>query len=385
MLGIILNSYRGNFRRYAFAIIALVMATVVSSLGLSGVRLMASIWSYPLVSGFGGQITIGHTGERGDTPLDKYSLISSAKVRAIVEELYPEAEITENLVVPAIYEGGQTDQLRGRSGGLDKWYLMPPLVAGAGLNKANPGDAVFTVRYYGPNPKQAVHSLSVRVGVCDLEGGREAWQLVGEQEQQLKVVGATGYPSPPGAMGPLDVVQKLTNTPADLVHVVGIGLPGLQAHVDDRVETLRARLDAEMPGLQAVTIDDMASGIYGLEELRKAAGIYTPVLLVIALQIVVATALAIVQSRKKELSMLRIIGFSTRQVWLLFAMETTLSGALACALGVVLAKVLAFAIFQSGAVSLLPFFLALGASTIVAAIIGIFAVSSSVPDVLRNA
>ena len=83
-------------------------------------------------------------------------------------------------------------------------------------------------------------------------------------------------------------------------------------------------------------------------------------------------------------SLLRIIVFSYRKVWLLFTLECSLSALTACGIGLGVGKLAALIITQSANISLAPFGIALGASIIVSMAIGRSAVARSVPSVLRN-
>jgi len=379
MLRIIYNSYKRNINSYRFAIIALAMATVVSTLGLSGVNLMANMWRYPMLQGQGGHILItSNEGTRGVNQWNTYSLFSLSKARDIVQEIYPEAEVTATLLVPTLVHG-RSDSITGRMGGLDKWYLMSPLASGVGLNRVSHDEPVFVSRQ---------QSLTVPIATLDTSKYPETWQLTGAKLTTLDIVGTSSYPYHRGwAIGHLSMVQNLTNTPDDLVHIVGIALPGLHAKIDEeRYNLLRTKLAADMSGVTALSLDQFFDEEFEmLQQLKDAAGLYTPILLIIGLQVIIATALAVAHTRRRELTLLRIMGFSYKQLWLLLTLECTLSALTACGIGIVLGKLVAFILFQSAAISLLPFALALFASMIVAMIVGMWSIAKSVPDVMRNA
>jgi len=311
----------------------------------------------------------------------RFRLFSYSQARDIIKQVYPEAEITATLWAPVTYGANkQSGQIKGRSGGLNTWYLMPPLMSGTALGTDNLHEKVFMT-----DIGQVGTSISTRVATYQATETRETWQLAGTEEQWLEIIGRVGYPSPGGiGMGHLGVVQKISNTPEDLVHIVGVALPGLQANVGNRISDLRARLEAEMP-VKVTSIDEAYfTNNYALDQLRKAAGLYTPILLIIALQVVIATALAVVHSRRRELSLLRIIGFSKRKVWLLFTLECTLSALTACIVGYVLSALVALTIFQSANISILPFVLALLSAVLVSMVVSKWAVDRSIPSVLRN-
>ena len=385
---IVVRSYKNNLRRYAFAIIALALATLVCSLGLSGVQLMSQLWRYPFLNDSGGHIRIKHT-DGGRWDLQR--LVSQDQIYGVVKSIYPEAEITSTLHVPSLIHRpiearNFLEPIIGRSGGLATWYLNPPLLSGTALSEDNIDEEVFllgTIRTVAPSSSIPIPT---RIASYELKDGLEEWNLLGTGELRLAMIGATGRPIAGNLRGHLGAVQRLSNTPADRVHVVGIALQGLQAEVDSRIELLREKLAAEMPELSVFTVDDYGEIVAeDLVPLRDAAQKYTPVLLLISLQVVIATALAIVHSRRRELSILRIIGFSYRKIWLLFTLECLFSAALACALGLIGSKITAYFLFGSSAVSLLPFVFAFLASLLVSLLVGHRAVSKSIPSVLRNA
>lgn len=367
------------------------MATVVCSLGLSGVKLMSNMWRYPFTASAGGHITLRAVG--GPMLGPGGELISYEKTYELVKDIYPEATFTSTLAVPGIVwfpwdskyflkPGG----LVGRKGGFDTWYLNAPITKGNAVSENNSGETVFTLVGRHLERGSAPMKIPTRVATYAVVDGQETWNLVGVEEQNVFLIGTTGQPADDGLQGHLEVVQQLSHTPADRVTSVGVCLQGLQVELDDRVEMLRALVAEEMPGLRVATVDDFGEYVAAdLVPLRDAAKKYSPVLLLISLQVVIATSLAIVHSRRQELSILRIIGFSYRRIWLLLTLECAFSFFLACALGLAGAKVAAYLLFESSAVSLAPFVYAFLASLIVSVLVGRRAVASSVPEVLRNA
>lgn len=181
-------------------------------------------------------------------------------------------------------------------------------------------------------------------------------------------------------------MQQLASVPPDRVNRVGIALPGLAAQLDDRVQQLRDRLAQEMPELEVMTVDDYARlEQSNMLELPAAAGSYTPIVIGLALLSVAATALALVQSRRRELALLRIIGMSKRQVWLLLAVECVFSAVLALLLALLLLTMGVNVLLRTGSIPLTPFvfsmFVAVGISMLIARV----AVAKSIPSTLRSA
>lgn len=349
---------------------------------------MSQLWRYPFLKESGGHIMLK---QAGGTTWDLQGLVSREKVQGLVKSVYPEGEITYTLHVPShvwrpVDQRSFLEPVVGRSGGLDTWYLNPPLISGRALSQDNIDEEVFLLGMLGAVDSNSSIPIPTRMASYELKDGQEVWNLLGADELRLAMIGATGAPGPGYLRGHLGIVQRLSNTPADRVHIVGIALQGLQAEIDDRIDTLREKLALEMPELSAITVDDYGEVIAeDLVPLRDAARKYSPVLLLISLQVVIATALAVVHSRRRELSILRIIGFSYRKIWLLFTLECLLSSALACGLGLIGSKVAAYFLFGSSAGSLMPFVSAFVASILVSLVVGRRAVSNSVPSVLRNA
>lgn len=388
MLWIIARSYKNNLRHYTFAIIALALATLVCSLGLSGVNLMSQLWRYPFLNDAGGHIMLKQT---GNTTWDLQGLVSQDQVYELAKSVYPEAEITSTLHVPSLILKplalrNSLQPVIGRSGGLGTWYFNPPLISGRALSQDNIDDEVFLLGTIRTVERNSSIPIPTRIASYELKDGQEGWSLIRAEELRLAMIGATGPPVGGNLRGHLSVIQRLSNTPADRVHIIGIALQGLQAEVDGRIDTLREKLASEMPELSVYTVDDYGEIVAeDLVPLRNAAQKYSPVLLLISLQVVIATALAVVHSRRRELSILRIIGFSYRKIWLLFTLECLFSAALACGLGLIGSKIAAYFLFDSSAVNLTPFVFAFLASLFVSLVVGRRAVSNSVPSVLRNA
>lgn len=390
MWPIIINSYRRNLRSHVFFIIALALAITVCSLGLSGIRLMASLWRYPFMQDAGGHIVIRNETEGQDRKEFVTTLLSLSRIEEIVTTVFPEAELTATVEVPSLiwfpYDRKSVDDLLvGRGGGLDTWYLLPPPQDGTTLSPGNVNQQVFTLRgnhlENSPDPVE----IPVHIATYMKQGDQEAWQLVGAPEQLLTLIGTTSYPSYPGLWGHLAVVQRLSGLPSDRVNRVGIALPGLAVQLDERVQQLRERLAKELPGVELVTVDD-----YALQQEPSLVGLYdvatryTPILIGLALALVAATALALVQSRRRELALFRIIGMSQRQVHFLFAFECIASALLALIIALLLLVMGVDTLLRAGALPMMPFITTIATAIGVSLVIAGIAVPRSLPSTLRN-
>ncbi len=391
MRSIILSSYRRNLRSYCFFIIALALALFVCSLGVSGIRLMASLWRYPYLQGDGGHIVI-RTRPEGNTRSDRVmTLLSRSQVEGIARSIFPEAELTATVEVPSIiwFPNDQRfidSTLVGRDNGLTTWYLLPPRRYGVTLSQDNLGQSMFVLRGLHLDNDHNPVDIPIRVATYIGQGESESWQLVGAPEQRVTLTGTTGQPSMPGLWGHLSVVQQLASVPPDRVNRVGIALPGLAVQLDDRVQQLRDRLAQEMPELEVMTVDDYARlEQSNMLELQAAAGSYTPIVIGLALLSVAATALALVQSRRRELALLRIIGMSKHQVWLLFVTECVFSAVLALLLALLLLIMGADVLLRTGSIPLTPFVFSMLAAIGISMVIARVAVAKSIPSTLRSA
>lgn len=203
MRSIILNSYRRNLRSYGFFIIALALAFTVCSLGVSGIKLMASLWRYPYLQGDGGHIVV-RTRPEGNTRSDRVTtLLSRSRVEEIARSIFPEAELTATVEVPSVIwfpwdQRAYDDYLVGRDKGLATWYLLPPPRYGVTLSQGSLGQSMFVLRGRHLDNDHNPVDIPIRVATYVSQGESESWQLVGASEQRVTLTGTTGQPSMPG-------------------------------------------------------------------------------------------------------------------------------------------------------------------------------------------
>lgn len=403
MVWIVLHSFWRNRRRYSLFSLSLALSILVASLGMSGVQFASTLWRQPLLASMGGHIVL-----RAKAPWQSSMGFNQPfAVNGLLEairQVFPEAAFTSTLTAPVrpVSESlrmPRLSEITGRSGGLDVWYLNPIPRAGEMLSAANAAQDVFVISSWLMDESTATRREQVTMPRYDQAAN--VMRLDSTPPVSIEIIGTVQEPAVGGGTH-LDTLQKLTGTPDGLVSGVGVGLLGVQAEIDPvRLAKLRSLLEADYPSLEITTIDDMTAE-FGkeLEPLRQSTTSVLPFILGIALLVLLATALAVVQARRRELALLRVIGMSARQVWLMFTVELMIAAGLAGGVGLVLSKLVGYVLFggrmASGiadfltgllatGVSPLPIVLSLLGTLLVTALVSAWAVSRAMTSVLRNA
>ena len=120
------------------------------------------------------------------------------------------------------------------------------------------------------------------------------------------------------------------------------------------------------------------------QRFKATSMFYGPVIILISVQIVIATALAMAFSRRRELAVFRTTGLGAAQVRLLFIIESTLISVLGAVAGYLFSLLAAQSLFQGRSVTLLPGIVAVLVTAVVAAVCSRYVVLRDVADVLRN-
>ncbi len=396
---IVTKSFWCNRKQYRFFMIALTLSTLVLSLGLSSVDVMGNMWRVPLTVMFGGHLWVGFPQTED---VSAYSVFSRAEISSLIEQVFPDALLTFSLAVPAkpmtrpfIYAGVQS--VTGRAGGLDTWFLTPLMLAGEQMREDDGGQDLFYIREHSVGSVQEFKPEdAIELSLYDHEA--ETWSFKQALQLHPTVAGTTKWPGH-SALTHLGTLQRLTQVPPELVSWIGIALPSMHAKIDAaKLAELRTILLDRFPQLEATTIDEFVAeqATADLVPLRDAAKRYIPIVLGISLMVVIASALAVVQSRRRELGMLRVIGMSAGQVRALFLLEATFAAVLACTVGLVVSKLASYLLFGinfgvtllgilKADVSLMPFALSLIVTLAVATVVSILAVSRTMANALRNA
>ncbi|MCE5196243.1 MAG: hypothetical protein LLG09_03840 [Negativicutes bacterium] len=133
---------------------------------------------------------------------------------------------------------------------------------------------------------------------------------------------------------------------------------------------LEVKIDELSLPLQVMTIYDLGQQLIGdFDRFEKMAAYYTPVMLFVAVLIVMVNAVALTMARRKELALLRIVGFSLNQIQMMFIVECIVTAVCGGLIGSGVAALIAFTLAKDAAISWLPFFISLLATTIVSTVI----------------
>lgn len=396
-------SFRRNFNKYSLAIISLALAVLVSCLGLSGLSVLQRATLQPLIFIGGGQIIIADARTELQTsaqmvyadPL-KIKPFPAAQAEQVAAAVLPRATAQSTLIAPYLY--GRGDKL--------SWIYV------GGRD----------------NPSRSLSQLQIVDGSMIQEGGRLPSVLMAGDPRQINKLGdqlawdgATVGQTRSMMIPPiLTVGQKydwsvpqavqhnyrvagIYNAPATLYWVEWTDLTDLQEKVGgDRpiswlgidapltqLNELKQQLEDEIAQrelpLQVMTIYDMGSLLIGdFERFEKMADYYAPVMLFVAIMIVLVNAIALTLSRRKELALLRTIGFSLGQIQVMFIVECIITALCAGLIGTGLAALTTWSLSRDGGVSWLPFLIAVVATTLVGSVTTLILTSGSLSKTLRN-
>jgi len=388
-LGII--SFKSNFKKHLLGMVALAMAVVVSSLGLSAVDLMMVLARYPITQVIGGDFMICNeeveflAGRGGVYVVGGWMRpVDYAMAKQAITSVLPHAYITGSLVVPVVVPYDERQVLRrmvlGRAGGFGSWDTLPTMVSGEALSLDNYNRHVVLTSV--PDSRRlnvANNTLSLHVATLGEDG---VWQLAGTDRSTLSVLGTFGHPSPDGYLwSHLPVVQELAGADGK-VSWLGVRVPGMLT--DDVKREITAKLSA-LPGITAYSSEALSDlFVADFARLRTAANYYVPLIILISCQIIIATSLALVVSRRRELALLRAIGVSFRDAWSLFVIECTAVSVIACGIGTAVAGVVAQSLFGATSVSFLPFVFSVLITVVLAALLGRVVLPKGAGQLLRN-
>jgi len=243
------------------------------------------------------------------------------------------------------------------------------------------GSTTYVGGWLGMNVTQS-HQLAVPQ-VRDL-GGIYEWDMATAIGHRYIIRGvynesATLYPLFWSTMSSLQ--ERLGEK--QLVSWVGVSC------ASDQMESLRASLEIEIAKrelpLRVLTVVDLGRILLGdFEKFERMAAYYAPVMLFVAVQIVLVNAVALALTRRKELALLRTIGFSLSQIQVMFVTECFFSALIGGLLGTGIASALALAIAQHALVSFSPFIVTVFTTTVVSSVATIVLTKGSLSQILRN-
>lgn len=403
MVWMTLVSFRRNLRKYSLAILSLALAVTVSCLGLSGLELLQRSTTQPLAFLAGGQIMI--IDERTNLrPAGSRLYADPLEIKPfpvqLVEEILGDtpnrAQAIHTLVAPfmrygeadasAFYLAGRNrvptsisalSFLEGRSlsEGEKKTEMIIP-----GAEYVSPSRTFITGWFRMETDNTYPLTIPYTMQINDAYD----WDIAAAAEHNYTVNGIYDQRNSlyPLFWTDIELLQSQVGGPS-LVSWVGVPC------ADAQTASLKSELETKIADgnlrLRALSLRDLGEMLIGdFEKFEKMADYYTPVMLFVAVQIVLVNAVAIVMTRRKELALLRTIGFSLVQIQAMFVLEcffTALCGAL---LGTGLASFVALGLAKSPAVSYVPLVLTIGTTTLISLVATLIIGRGSLSQTLRN-
>lgn len=403
MLWMTVVSLRRNFNKYSLAIVSLALAVLVSCLGLSGLQVLQRATLQPLTFIGGGQIIIADARTELQTsaqmvyadPL-KIKPFPATQAEQVVAEVVPQAATQQTLIAPYmysrgaetmwIYAGGRDNpssslsQLQILAGKMVKAGDLPASVLMAG----DPRQRSQTGQQLGWDGTSAGQIRSMTIPSLLQVGQQYDWSVPQATHRNYQVVG-------------------IYNAPRTLYWVEWTDLANLQDHIggkrpiswlgiecpmqqmDELKQQLEAEIDEQDLSLQVMTVYDLGSLLIGdFDRFEKMADYYAPVMLFVAIMIVLVNAIALTMARRKELALLRTIGFSLGQIQGMFIAECIITALCAGLLGTGMAALTTWTLSRDPGVSWLPFLIAVTATALVGSVTTLILTSGSLSQTLRN-
>lgn len=396
-------SFRGNLRKYSLAMLSLALAVTVSCLGLSGLDLLQRSTLEPLTFIAGGQIMI----------VDARTNLRPAGARLYADPLEIKPFSADQVVDAVTAAVGQTQAVQ---------TLVAPF-----MRYGSPDASAFYLAARDGLP-QSLSSLQLLEGEHLQPDGASGQMLIGGREyvstsrvyisawDRLKwgdtskltipvvrelasgydwnVAAAVQHPySVAGIYDDRETLYPLlwTNLPLLQRQVGGerpvswIGIPCSPDQMEDMKSQLEREIGQRGLALRVLTLRDLGEMLIGdFQKFEQMADYYAPVMLLVAVQIVLVNAVALAMSRRKELALLRTIGFSLRQIQLMFVSECFLTAAAGGLIGTGLAGGLALTMTKNPAVSVTPFVISVITTTIVSSVTTLILTGGSLSQTLRN-
>lgn len=399
MLWMTIVSFRRNFRKYSLAMLGLTLAVLVSCLGISGLSILQQSALQPLKFIGGENVIIADDRTTLETsskmvyadPL-MIKPFSADLVTTLLHEAAPNAKTKYTLIAPYRYKTSIWAYAGGRENPQQMLsdYLFPNEDSTEIVISA-PGVWMSGNERNREAGKQASWSGQNVSGIVPLEIPRIV-QLENRYEWSIPDARIRQYQ-----------VQGIYNAAKTLYYVDWVELSDLQSQVGgekpvswigiecpvDQMETVKQNLVAkitelELP-LQVWTVYDLGRLLIGdFERFEKMAGYYVPVMMFVAILIVLVNAIALTLARRKELALLRIVGFSMIQIQVMFIVECVTIALLGGLLGTGISAVVSLRLSKDIMISWYPFFIAVGATAFVSTVTTVILTKGSLANTLRN-
>jgi hypothetical protein len=317
ILFVCFRNLRRNISQYMLAAGGVCLAVFLISATLTAVTALRRVGLAPLRQFVGGDLmvmsgTIGVelTSQGAFANTDSLRLFDPTGLKASLKDL----QVTENLMVPVYaYASGRVVTVLGRSiSGFES--VAPPLLRGRYLGRYDEGlprlvapvaDAVFRGAT-GPL-KARIPAVTGDILKVDFGAG---------QDCTLEVVGLSNEPRGGSmAYAPLSFLQKMSGC----ARVMWLGVSGDRGADTDR---LAGRVRERAQGLTVLTVEDFLA-LIDVEgaELQKASATLMILVLGVGCLAVVNTMLLLMRLRRREVGLLKVLGFSPAAIGVGFMIE----------------------------------------------------------------
>ncbi len=401
MLWMTFVSFRRNFRNYSLAIIGLALAVLVSCIGLSGLGMLQDYALVPLRFLFGENVII--VDERTEIktsstmiyadPLD-IKPFSATPVNAFLEEVAPGVKQEKVLIAPYrmrdgwSYVAGRIDPVEN----IKRYLYTADVTEGVFIN--NYGKIYLATDQRFKNNNGEIRSPLLHLGAGDYmdltvptisnEKAGYDWYIPNLVKKQVQVQSLYDSSSVMYMVDwvELDTLQQLVGGDEP---VSFISIECSLDEMDELKNTLMTRINEDNLPLQVWTIYDVGALLYGdFERFEVMADYYVPVMMFVSILIVLVNSIALTLSRRKELALLRIVGFSQIQIQMMFIAECIIIALLGGLLGTRIAGFISMQFTNSFSVSWLPFIIALISTAVVSTITTVLLTKGSLASTMRN-
>ena len=401
MLWMTFVSFRRNLQNYSLAIIGLALAVLVSCIGLSGLGMLQDFALVPLRFLFGENVIIADARTEIKTtstmiyadPLD-IKPFSATPVNAFLEEVAPGAKQEKVLIAPYRMRGGW-NYVAGRNDpdeNIKRYLYTADITEGVFIDSYEKIYLATDQRFKNNEGKIRSPLLYLNAGdYIDLivpsisyEKAGYDWSIPNLVKKQVQVQSLYDSSSVMYMVDwvELDTLQQLVGGDEP---VSFISIECSLNEMDELKNTLVTRIEEENLPLQVWTIYDVGELLYGdFERFEVMADYYVPVMMFVSVLIVLVNSIALTLSRRKELALMRIVGFSQIQIQMMFIAECIIIALLGGLLGTGIAGFISMQFTNSFSVSWLPFIISLISTAVVSTITTVLLTKGSLASTMRN-
>lgn len=402
MIWITWTTFHRSLRTYALAIVSLALAVLVSCLGLSGLQLLQQATLQPLTFIGGGQIIILDARTELKTssamiyadPLE-IKTFPAKMAEDLVATLDTNRETQQVLIAPVAQIGnrGQVlwfylgarenpqstlDHLDMLSGSLQSFAEPQNMVSPAHPSRGNKaGPISYEGTQVGNWVSYSVPQITELHGAYEwtVQQTRTVTYRVGALYNGVKAIYGINWTE-------LSTLQSQIGGERP-ISWMGISSP--LSETQKMKEQLLAEIERQNLSLNVMTLQDLGRMLIGdFDRFEKMSDYYAPVMLLVAVIIVLVNAITLTIARRKELALLRILGFSIYEIQVMFVLECFITSLIGGFIGTFIAIVMALGYTSSISVSWYPFAITMVTTTVIGGISSLVLSKGNLASTLRN-